>query len=208
MSTFAPSPATALYLSSLSDDLRADFQAALQATGLEGEIALLRVHIAKLNKREPDNLKLLLRAVHMIERLVKCGLQVDKEHARNDKPGLAPRHRRDEANLSPAFFNKAPASPRPAAAKTPERPAVADTASVITSPPYAPETVDPLPDQHTPVSAGVAVLESSVVPVDPPPTPAPVRTKWATSAVAKKAPAAKLPASAQFLFHKKKHKKH
>jgi hypothetical protein len=191
MSTQAISMSPHLYLSSLPDDLRADFQAALQITGLDGEIALLRVHIAKLNKREPDNLKLILSAVHMIERLVKCGLQIDKQNARHENPGPASHHRRDAANF------------RTAPSKTPESPVITDTVSVAASPAAASVTGAPLPDQPTPVSAGVAVLENPVVPVVPQPAPAPARAKWSTSAVAKKAPA-----SARFLFHKQKHKKH
>jgi hypothetical protein len=182
MSTCAPSPATALYLSSLSDDLRADFQAALQATGLEGEIALLRVHIKKLNQREPDNIKLILRAVHMIERLVKCGLQIDRQNARND-------------NANPAALPPTAVSPA-AATKL-----VSQPASIAPGPGTA---VDLLPDQT--VLAEAVVFADSVAPTDPQPVPA--HTKWSNSVIAKKSPAAKLPASAHFLFHKKKHKKH
>jgi hypothetical protein len=182
MSTYAPSPATALYLSSLSDDLRADFQTALQATGLEGEIALLRVHIMKLNQREPDNIKLILRAVHMIERLVKCGLQIDQQNAHND-------------NYNPAAHPPTAVSPA-AATKL-----VSQPASIAPGPGNA---VDPLHD-HT-VLADAVDFADSVAPADP--QPAPARTKWPTSAVAKKAPSARLPVSAHFLFHKKKHKKH
>lgn len=75
-----------LYLSCLSEDLRAGFQAILHITSLDGEIALLRTQIQKLIKSDPDNLKMILRIVHLIERLVKCNLQVRKETTPPGKP--------------------------------------------------------------------------------------------------------------------------
>jgi hypothetical protein len=152
-----------LYLSSLPDDLRADFQTALHRVGLDSEIALLRVQIQKLMKHDPDNLKLMLRIVHLIERLTKCNLQIKKDNA----------------------------PPGPGPADSPE--------------PTTPASVSEISPETTPVDPAAAP-ESS--PGTLPPTAAvPQHRTWSSSSVAHKAPASRLPASAHFLFQKKKHKK-
>jgi hypothetical protein len=182
MSTHALSAVSDLYLSSFSDELRSEFQSALQIAGLDGEIAMLRVHLIKLNKREPDNFKLILRGVHLIERLVKCNFQIQKENTRTQKP--AP----------PAFNIQSLLSETVA----PE--AVLDVPN--------PEMSDPVSEPSTATSPAPTGTPTSPSPITSPPVAAvaPHRT-WSTSSVAKKAPS-RLPDSAQSLFRKKKHKKH
>jgi hypothetical protein len=179
-----------LYLSCLSEDLRAGFQAILHITSLDGEIALLRTQIQKLIKSDPDNLKMILRIVHLIERLVKCNLQVRKETTPPGKP-LQSFNLEDIFNQFSAAAAPDPASPEIADPLVQETPRPASEASDVA----AASEEAPAPD--SPPSS------------TPPPAPAvPVHHTWPTSSVAKKAPAARLPASARSLFHRKKHKKH
>ena len=186
MSTQALSAVSDLYLSGFSDELRNEFQSALRIAGLDGEIAMLRVHLIKLNKREPDNFKLILRGVHLLERLVRCNFQIKKENTRAPKSASAAL---DAFNLRSLFSQ--PVAPE----------AVCDDPGPQTSGPVSdPSTVAGSPAPITP--------PDSPSPITPPPVTAvaPRRT-WSTSSVAKKTPS-ELPVSAQSLFHKKKHKKH
>jgi hypothetical protein len=190
MSTVTASAIPDLYLSSLPDDLRANFQVALHRTSLDSEIALLRVQIMKLLKHEPDNLKLMLRVVHLIERLTKCNLQIQKE---NTPPGKSARR---DLQLDTAFYPRsAVAGPDHAA------PAAVDRPDPETPPAPAAATVSasgaPVP-VAAPEAASAAVAAAAIPP----------HRTWSTSSVAHKAPASRLPVSAHFLFHKKKHKKH
>jgi hypothetical protein len=185
-------PIPDLYLSSLPDDLRANFQVALHRTSLDSEIALLRVQIEKLMKHDPDNLKLMLRVVHLIERLTKCNLQISKENT------PAGKRSRQDSKLDDVFYPPSAFTDRDEA-----KPASVDRRSPETPPTPAPETIS---ENRAPVPV-VASEEST--PSSPVAVAAAVsqHRTWSTSSVAKKAPA-RLPASAQTLFHKKKHKKH
>ena len=184
----AASPIPDLYLSILPDELRTNFQAVLHHTGLESEIALLRVQIGKLIKHDPDNLKLMLRIVHLIERLTKCNLQMRKE---NTPPG---KRSGQDPKLDDVFYP-------PSALTDPDatKPASVDRPGPETTP--TPEIVS---EKEVPVPAAVSETATS----NPVAAAAvPQHRTSSTSSVAKKAHA-RLPAPAQTLFQKKKHKKH
>jgi hypothetical protein len=186
MSTLALAAVSDLYLSSFSEELRAEFQTALQVAGLDGEIAMLRVHLKKLNKREPDNFKLILRGVHLIERLVKCNFQIKKENTRTPKSAPAAL---DTFNLQSLL------SETVAPEAIPD-----DTNPEMSSPVDGPSTATGPPDPAAP--------PDSPSHTTPPPVAAVAQHRtWSTSSVTKKAPS-RLPASAQSLFHRKKHNKH
>ena len=190
--TATTSPIPDIYLSDLPEDLRAGFQTVLHRAGLDSEIALLRVQIMKLLKHEPVNLKLMLRVVHLIERLTKCNLQIRKENAPPGKSG-----RRDLKLDTVVYPRSALTNPDEA------KPAAVDRPNPESPPTPAAETISENATPGSSVGSEAADPSAAVATAA-----VPQHRTWSTSSVAHKAPASRLPASAQFLFHKKKHKKH
>ncbi len=68
----------------LTPEEQADFEQATEVEGLNQEIALVRVKIKSLIAREPDNTRLIMQGMGMIEKLVKTRYNIGKE----DKQGL------------------------------------------------------------------------------------------------------------------------
>ncbi len=61
-----------------------DFELATGVEGIDDEIALLRVKIKSILEKDPENIKLIMRATKTLERLVKTKFNISKE----DKKGL------------------------------------------------------------------------------------------------------------------------
>jgi len=61
-----------------------DFKQATQVEGLDDEIAMLRVRIKSVLRKDPDNIKLIAQATNALARLVSTRYNISKE----DKKGL------------------------------------------------------------------------------------------------------------------------
>jgi len=68
----------------LTDVERHDFDLATEVDGLDDEIALFRVKIKSLIQHDPDNIKLIMRALNHLERLVRTKYNIGK----GDKKGM------------------------------------------------------------------------------------------------------------------------
>jgi hypothetical protein len=72
------------YSSVLDENQQRDLEDAVTVAGLDDEIALLRVKIKTLVQDDPDNVKLIVRAVDSMARLIKIKYNIGQ----NDKVGL------------------------------------------------------------------------------------------------------------------------
>lgn len=72
------------YSQELDETQQRDFARATEVDGLDEEIALLRVKIKAIVQRDPENLKLIVRAVDSMARLIRIKYNIGK----NDKIGL------------------------------------------------------------------------------------------------------------------------
>ncbi|MDD5287866.1 MAG: hypothetical protein PHY28_01970, partial [Dehalococcoidales bacterium] len=61
-----------------------DYEQATEVEGIDGEIALLRIKIKSLIKRDPENIKLIMQAINTLVRLVMTRYNISK----GDKQGL------------------------------------------------------------------------------------------------------------------------
>ncbi len=75
------------YSSVLSDAERLDLKLSSGVEGLDDEIGLMRVKIKSLVQRDPENIKLIMRAVNYLERLVRTKYNIGKD----DRKGLKER---------------------------------------------------------------------------------------------------------------------
>lgn len=60
-----------------------DFETASKTEGLDDEIALLRVKIKELVKRDPENIELIMQATNMLAKLVKARFSMTKKQEKN-----------------------------------------------------------------------------------------------------------------------------
>ncbi len=72
------------YSKVLDEAERLDFKLATDVDGIDDEIALLRVKIKSLIKRDPENIKLIMQASNTLARLVRTRFNISKD----DKKGL------------------------------------------------------------------------------------------------------------------------
>ena len=72
------------YSKVLDETERLDFELATGVEGIDDEIALLRVKIKSLLERDPENIKLIMRATNALERLVRTRYSISQE----DRKGL------------------------------------------------------------------------------------------------------------------------
>ncbi len=72
------------YSKVLDEAERLDFELATGVEGIDDEIALLRVKIKSLLERDPENIKLIMRATNALERLVRTRYSISQE----DRKGL------------------------------------------------------------------------------------------------------------------------
>jgi hypothetical protein len=75
------------YSSVLRKNEAAEVEVATEVEGLDDEIALFRVKIKSLVENDPDNIKLIMRALNSLERLVRTRYNI----SRDDKKGLKDR---------------------------------------------------------------------------------------------------------------------
>ncbi len=68
----------------LSPEEQADFEIATGVEGIDDEIALLRVKIKSLIQNDPDNIRLMMRAVNSLTRMLTTKYNLN----RDDKQGL------------------------------------------------------------------------------------------------------------------------
>ena len=73
------------YSNVLSESQRDDMLLAIEAEGIDEEIALLRVKIKSLVATAPENVPLLARSIESLSRLLASKMNIDKK----DKPRLA-----------------------------------------------------------------------------------------------------------------------
>ncbi len=66
-----------------------DFQLATGVEGIDDEIALLRVKIKSLLERDPENIKLIMRATNALERLITTRYKITKEQRKGLKEAIA-----------------------------------------------------------------------------------------------------------------------
>ncbi len=73
------------FYSRVLDELeQADFEQATDVEGIDEEIALLRVKIKSVARRDPENVKLIMQALNTLERLLRTRYNIGRE----DKKGL------------------------------------------------------------------------------------------------------------------------
>jgi hypothetical protein len=68
----------------LDEDEQRDFEMATEVEGIDEEIALLRVKIKSLVRRDPQNLRLIMQAITTLSKLVTTKYNIHKD----DKQGL------------------------------------------------------------------------------------------------------------------------
>ena len=72
------------YSKVLDETEQLDFEIATSVEGIDDEIALLRVKIKSLLTHDPENIKLIMQATNILERLIRTRYNISKE----DKKGL------------------------------------------------------------------------------------------------------------------------
>jgi hypothetical protein len=72
------------YSKVLTDEELRDFRQVTKVEGLDEEIALLRVKIKSIVENDPDNLKLIVKALSTLEKLVRTRYRIGRE----DRKGL------------------------------------------------------------------------------------------------------------------------
>lgn len=73
------------YSRALKDSEKADFEEARDVEGIDEEIALLRVKIKSLVEYDPDNIRLMMRAIDSMGKLARTKFNIGK----NDKKSVA-----------------------------------------------------------------------------------------------------------------------
>ena len=66
------------YSNVLDEQQRLDFEQAIQAEGLDEEIALLRVKIKSLVEHDPENVKLIIQAINMLMKTIIARYDISK----------------------------------------------------------------------------------------------------------------------------------
>ena len=109
--------ASGLYYSVVPEDERSIYEHAAGVTGLNEEICLLRVKIAYIVRNDPSNIKLLLRAIAVFERLTKTDHALFHRQDNHDGSASVP------TNSSPITRVDKPSARRPFARPRQEPPA-------------------------------------------------------------------------------------
>jgi len=76
------------YSKVLDEAEQLDFQLATGVEGIDDEIALLRVKIKSLLERDPENIKLIMRATNALERLITTRYKITKEQRKGLKEAI------------------------------------------------------------------------------------------------------------------------
>ncbi len=77
------------YSKVLDEAEQLSFEVATGVEGIDDEIALLRVKIESLLKRDPENIKLIMQATNALERLIKTRYNISKEDRKGLKEAIA-----------------------------------------------------------------------------------------------------------------------
>ncbi len=77
------------YSKVLDEAEQLDFELATDVEGIDDEIALLRVKIKSLLERDPENIKLVMRAPNALERLITTRYKITKEQRKGLKEAIA-----------------------------------------------------------------------------------------------------------------------
>jgi hypothetical protein len=72
----------------LDESEQRDFEQATRVEGLDEEIALVRVKIKSLVEREPDNLKLIMRGMKILEGMLRTRYNIGKEDKQSLKNAI------------------------------------------------------------------------------------------------------------------------
>jgi uncharacterized protein YjcR len=76
------------YSKVLDEAEQLDFELASGVEGIDDEIALLRVKIKSILKHDPENIKLIMHATNVLERLVKTRYKITKEQKKGLKEAI------------------------------------------------------------------------------------------------------------------------
>jgi hypothetical protein len=85
-----------------------DFAVALGDSGIDDEIALLKVKIKAVVEKDPDNLKLILEATNLLAKLVKTRYSINREQKKGFKDALQNVIKEIAVPLGIAMINKKP----------------------------------------------------------------------------------------------------
>ena len=76
------------YSKVLDEAERLDFEIASSVDGIDDEIALLRVKIKSVLERDPENIKLVMRATNTLERLIRTKYNITKDQKKGLKEAI------------------------------------------------------------------------------------------------------------------------
>jgi hypothetical protein len=76
------------YLKALDEAEMLDMEAAADISGIDDEIALLRVKIKSVLEKDPENIKLIMQATNMLARLVKTRYNITREQGNGLKEAI------------------------------------------------------------------------------------------------------------------------
>ena len=77
------------YSKVLDETEQAKFELATKVEGIDNEIALLRVKIMSLLERDPENIKLIIKATNTLEKLVRTRYNISKEDSKGLKEAIS-----------------------------------------------------------------------------------------------------------------------
>ena len=72
----------------LDEAERLDFELAAGVEGIDDEIALLRVKIKSILEHDPENVKLIMQATNVLERLIRTRYKITKEQRKGLKEAI------------------------------------------------------------------------------------------------------------------------
>jgi hypothetical protein len=76
------------YAKVLDEAEKLDFETATDVSGIDDEIALLRVKIKSVLEKDPENIKLIMQATNMLARMVKTRYNITKEQRKGLKDAI------------------------------------------------------------------------------------------------------------------------
>jgi hypothetical protein len=85
----AKSPKASIYEKCLDQVELLNFETVRGVDGIDDEIALLRLEIQALLRRDPNNLEMILQTTNMLAKLVKTRYNMNKEQKKGLKEALA-----------------------------------------------------------------------------------------------------------------------
>jgi hypothetical protein len=78
-----PTRKSGFYAKVLDDAEKMDFEAAGGVEGIDEEIAIMRLKIKAILKRDPNNIKLIMAATSMLSKLIKTRYAINKKEEKS-----------------------------------------------------------------------------------------------------------------------------